>query len=131
MPNFKCPCSPIAQYSIKPSYKNYTQMLVSPQPQQPSCPNPLLSLCLCNMSQNISEFDLHKTILSYIYILPNSCYQNFPALSLYHHVLPCQVPNALLSHCSILNQTFLQGLPPKIAGTPTFMSRNHSPPLSL
>lgn len=46
---FQMPCSPIAEFSTKPSYKNCPKrMLDSPQPHQHSCPKITLLLCLCS-----------------------------------------------------------------------------------
>lgn len=46
---FQMPCSPIAEFSTKPSYKNCPKrMLDSPQPHQHSCPKITLLLWLCS-----------------------------------------------------------------------------------
>ena len=94
--------------------------------------NPLLSVSLKQVTETISESNLHQTIPNYISILPNPCYQNwYPALPLNAKF---QMP--LLSNCSILNQTFLQELHTNVGlttttTTSTFMSQNPLLPLRL
>lgn len=116
-------------------------MSVSPQPHRPSCPKSSpLSLSLQQVTKHFLNSISTKPYRATTYTFFPIPATKISQCSLY--ITMCcefsnsaKVPNALLSHCWILNQTFLQELPKTNAGltttTSTFMSKNHSPPLAM